>query len=46
MTSGEFNRQVHHATESGVRLLFKWIEVGIKGFFSFVRLGIDAILGK
>lgn len=44
--TSEFNKQATRVGESGLKVLFKYIELGIKAFFSIAQELFHSIIGK
>ncbi len=45
-SSSEVNRQLGRAADGGIKLFFKWMGIGIKGFAQFIVEAFHSIIGK
>jgi hypothetical protein len=46
LQSPEFKRASTNAADSSLKLIFKWIAIGIAGLFNFVRSMLRMVIGK
>lgn len=46
LQSPEFNRAMGNATDTGIKIFFKWVNILIAGLANFAKTAVKSIFGK